>query len=156
MHSSWRNLCSNLSQPHYGSKVQCHSLPQNIAVAALDRERWSPAPQHTAPGFPGGDTLHSMPWEAGKHTPNNQFHYRKHISKARASEICIFVNWGLDLFKRRSKAVCDKYRGLWQATPEPCHPEHHISGQVLLQAPFGNCLETDLWGIGDKINSLNL
>lgn len=48
-----------------------------------------------------------MPW-SWKHTSNNHLRYRKHISKAWASETCIFVNWVLDLFQHRSKAVCDK------------------------------------------------
>lgn len=116
MHYSWRNPCSNLPQPHPGSKVQCHNLHQNIAVAPLDQGMLVPSPWHL-----------SSP-EAGKHTLNNQFHYRKHISKARASEIFIFVNRVLDLFKHRSNLSTDQKQCV--TNTEPCHPGHHISGQV--------------------------
>lgn len=147
MHYSWRNPCSNLPQSHPGSKVQCHNLHQNIAVAALDQGMLVPSPWRHSSRFPR--CWHPSSPEAGKHTLNNQFHYKEANFQARASGICIFVNWVLDLFKHRSKAVCDKHTQRSVAGSAraalPSWTPHFWSGsaagilwQLLRTTPLGN------------------
>lgn len=75
---NWGNalfLEESLQQPalHQGGKVQCQNLHQNVAVAALDRERWFPAPEWQFQVSQTVTPCRTRP-EAEKETLNDQFH----------------------------------------------------------------------------------